>query len=172
MRRLAEMLGVGEGVLYERQRVLIKSGILEQTPGRGPGSGVRFSARNVALLLLSVLGSSTISNAPSAVKSLSEATSLDGTSLADRLAECLQESSESVKLTGIQISWLSGICTLFLEDKEGVPREETFESRNRLHSRQYDVITQMKLSGLAVSVKETLALCGTNRSDREPRIRA
>lgn len=48
--------------LYERQRVLVKDGVLRASAGRGPGSGVRLTANNLAILLISVLASDTLAD--------------------------------------------------------------------------------------------------------------
>jgi len=41
--------------LYERQRVLVRLGVLTERKGRGPGSGVKLTAESLAALLTSVL---------------------------------------------------------------------------------------------------------------------
>lgn len=52
---LAPILSMTGAALYERQRVLTTLGVLEATPGRGPGSGVPLTADNIAAVLISVL---------------------------------------------------------------------------------------------------------------------
>jgi hypothetical protein len=52
---LSEVLDISELVLIERQRALVEKGLLQKAPGHGPGSGVRFSAESVAVLLTAVL---------------------------------------------------------------------------------------------------------------------
>lgn len=47
--------GNSEGMIYERLRALIRAGLLEATPGRGPGSGVRATPESVAMLLIGTL---------------------------------------------------------------------------------------------------------------------
>jgi hypothetical protein len=44
-------------MIYERQRALVKAGLVETRPGRGPGSGVEASPKNLALLLLAIMAS-------------------------------------------------------------------------------------------------------------------
>jgi hypothetical protein len=54
--RLSGILGMTPDALYERQRVLVRSGQLTGAiAGKGPGSGVRATVRNVTRLLLSTL---------------------------------------------------------------------------------------------------------------------
>src|ERR1700730_12936218 len=57
---LARLLGVTPAMLYERQRSLVRAGLLDAGSGWGPGSGVRTTARSVALLLISVRASDSL----------------------------------------------------------------------------------------------------------------
>lgn len=52
---LARHLNTSEAVLYERQRKLTNAGLLVGTAGRGPGSGIRISAPNVALVIMGMM---------------------------------------------------------------------------------------------------------------------
>ena len=52
---LGECLRVSPLALYERQRVLVRLGVLTERKGRGPGSGVELTADAVAALLASLL---------------------------------------------------------------------------------------------------------------------
>jgi hypothetical protein len=58
---VSPIIGVSPDALYERQRVLVKLGLLAAAPGRGPGSGVSFTAENFAAVLISVLAAETLS---------------------------------------------------------------------------------------------------------------
>jgi hypothetical protein len=58
---LADRLAIKPAAIYERQRELVRAGLMEQSPGRGPGSGVRATHRNLAMLLISVLTTSSLS---------------------------------------------------------------------------------------------------------------
>src|SRR5215211_4926587 len=49
---IAQVLEMNPATLYERQRALVRSGLLKTKSGRGPGSGVRASADSVAILLI------------------------------------------------------------------------------------------------------------------------
>jgi hypothetical protein len=64
MTPLARFLGsTTSAALYERQRALVRAGLLDAGSGWGPGSGVRATASSVALLLISVLTSDSLSEA-------------------------------------------------------------------------------------------------------------
>ena len=53
--RLAHELGMTPDALYERQRALVRAGLLKGVEGKGPGSGVRATPYATALLLIAVL---------------------------------------------------------------------------------------------------------------------
>jgi hypothetical protein len=58
---LSDLLEMTSDALYERQRALVRLGALKQLPGRGPGSGVPFTAQNFAVILISVLTAKSLS---------------------------------------------------------------------------------------------------------------
>ena len=60
--RLSPLLGVvTPAALYERQRVLVDIGLIKPRAGRGPGSGVAFTAENLAALVISILATDSLS---------------------------------------------------------------------------------------------------------------
>ena len=71
---VAPILGVSPAALYERQRALVNIGVLETTTGRGPGSGVPFTAENVAAILISLLAADSLSKVDKCVADLCTAT--------------------------------------------------------------------------------------------------
>jgi DNA-binding IscR family transcriptional regulator len=54
---------LSEAAVYERQRALVRAGLLKTERGRGPGSGVRGTPKSVALLLISLLATGNLSEA-------------------------------------------------------------------------------------------------------------
>jgi hypothetical protein len=54
---LARLLGATPAAIYERQRALVRDGLLSLPPGHGPGSGIRVNVPTVAMLLLSIMAS-------------------------------------------------------------------------------------------------------------------
>jgi hypothetical protein len=52
---LSGALGLTEGQIYERQRQLVKAGLLFSKKGMGPGSGVQATPQNVSLVLTTLL---------------------------------------------------------------------------------------------------------------------
>jgi hypothetical protein len=75
---LAWRLGTTSAALYERQRALVREGILDQSEGRGPGSGVQLGHYPVALLLVAVLATDSLSETAEKVRILATAKSTDG----------------------------------------------------------------------------------------------
>ncbi len=72
---LARHLGTTPAALYERQRALVRDGILEHVKGRGPGSGVQVGPYQVALLLLAVLATDSLMETGEKVRILATAKS-------------------------------------------------------------------------------------------------
>jgi hypothetical protein len=73
---LAWRLNTTPAALYERQRALVRDGILEQPEGRGPGSGVQLGPYPVALLLLAVLATDSLSETAEKVRIFATAKSI------------------------------------------------------------------------------------------------
>jgi hypothetical protein len=70
LHQAAPILGVSPAALYERQRALINLGVLKTVAGRGPGSGVPFTAENFAAVLISLLAADSLSKVGSHVADL------------------------------------------------------------------------------------------------------
>jgi hypothetical protein len=60
--RLAEIVGSTPASLYERQRALVRLGLLSAQPGRGPGTGVKLSADSLAVMIISILATENLSD--------------------------------------------------------------------------------------------------------------
>jgi len=58
---IGDRLGMTNLALYERQRELVRAGLLEQSDGRGPGSGVKATPRSISVLVISVLATERLS---------------------------------------------------------------------------------------------------------------
>jgi hypothetical protein len=70
---VAPILDVSPAALYERQRALVNVGALKTTAGRGPGSGVPFTAENFSAILISLLAAESLSKVDTNVADLCEA---------------------------------------------------------------------------------------------------
>jgi hypothetical protein len=76
---LARRLGTTAAALYERQRTLVRAGLLEHSEGRGPGSGVQLGPYPVALLLLAISATDSLSDTAEKVRIFATAKSLSAT---------------------------------------------------------------------------------------------
>src|SRR5215831_16940231 len=70
---VAPILGVSLATLYERQRALVRLGVLPPSTGAGPGSGVPFTAENFAAILISLLASDSLSDVDQSMVALFKA---------------------------------------------------------------------------------------------------
>jgi hypothetical protein len=59
---LSDLVALSEHALYERQRALVRGGLIKGREGRGPGSGVEATPETVAMLLISVLATDSLSS--------------------------------------------------------------------------------------------------------------
>jgi hypothetical protein len=75
---LARLMQTTPAALYERQRALVRAGLLAAGEGRGPGSGVRTTAPAVALLILSVLSTDRLSESDARTGILAELSPANG----------------------------------------------------------------------------------------------
>jgi hypothetical protein len=62
--QIAPLLGMSAEMAYERQRALVREGMLKLRPGRGPGSGVSADEDSLAVLLISILSHDLLTEAP------------------------------------------------------------------------------------------------------------
>src|ERR1700730_12783503 len=70
---LAKLLGLTPAALYERQRALVRAGLLDVSVGRGPGSGVRTEAGSIALLLIAALATDSLSETETRTRAIMDA---------------------------------------------------------------------------------------------------
>jgi hypothetical protein len=109
---LAKPLGTTPTALYERLRALVRAGMLDAGEGRGPGSGVRTTATSVALLLISVLASDSLTEAEIRAGDIAAAKPSDGDqcpltgmrSFRDALASILTLAAQSDRVIEISVS--------------------------------------------------------------------
>jgi hypothetical protein len=70
---LARLLGMTPAALYERQRALVRAGMLDPGEGRGPGSGVRTHEGSVALLMIAALATESLSETEERTREIASA---------------------------------------------------------------------------------------------------
>jgi hypothetical protein len=108
--KLATMLATTEAAIYEKQRTLVRAGLLKTIPGRGPGSGVPASPRSVALIMLAVMASESLSTTVSRVRTTagliyrSGKIFREGATLLDTLEELLSDPSRATEVAFLEVS--------------------------------------------------------------------
>ncbi|SRR5713101_6215474 len=136
---LSRILGVSPEALYERQRVLVREELLESVPGHGPGSGVRATPESVAMLLIGVLASPSLSEAGPAARLIANARPgypkhkcpLTGaTTFAGVLAKVLSDESISKRVVkDLSISPSGGLASIYFDDTISMSFAKTNESK-------------------------------------------
>jgi hypothetical protein len=71
--QISRIFSTTPAALYERQRALVRLGLLEPTEGRGPGSGVPLSADNLAALIIALAVTDNLSDTDKRVQKLCDA---------------------------------------------------------------------------------------------------
>ncbi|WFU36298.1 hypothetical protein QA635_18555 [Bradyrhizobium brasilense] len=153
---LAQYLNLSPDALYERQRSLIRSGLLVAVQGRGPGSGVKISVPAVSLLILSVLATESLAEIGSAVRRL-------GTARAEKQSCSLTGSIEfgqALEMVLAQTSTARRISMITVV-RPAQRAQLVFRSANRkktefssfgeaAHSQHYHMTIEAELPGFAV----------------------
>lgn len=70
---LVAPLGITQAAVYERQRALVRLGLLPAPSGRGRGAGAAASPRSVGLIVLSMLASDTLSGMDDRIEAIANA---------------------------------------------------------------------------------------------------
>lgn len=130
--RLSKALNISEIALYERQRALVRAGLLEHSGGRGPGSGVRLSAEAVAVMLIAVLATDSLSETEAATSVLAKAKrgrgphtkkyqgSLGGAeTFKDALAKALSSDEIASEVSVVRVYRESGVACFFQDGRDG-----------------------------------------------------
>jgi hypothetical protein len=71
---LARYLFTTPDALYERQRKLVRAGLLASTTGRGPGSGIRVTPPVVSMMVIAEMATGSLADIDVAVQELSSRT--------------------------------------------------------------------------------------------------
>jgi DNA-binding IscR family transcriptional regulator len=108
---LSRLIGTTPSALYERQRALVRAGLLASEEGRGPGSGVRTTAGSVALLLIAVLATDNLSETETRTREILTARPKNGrrcpitgmTNFLDALSSILASKARSSSITEITV---------------------------------------------------------------------
>lgn len=116
---MARLLGMTPAALYNRQRELVRAGLLEHEGHRGPGSGVRTTAGAVATLLIAALAEDGLSDVAGQTSRIIEAKTAADTGkiwlhrkLGDALIELLTSEAKSKKIVDLTISKNSSLAVV------------------------------------------------------------
>jgi hypothetical protein len=117
--KLARTLNLGEATLYERQRALVREGMLESLPGQGRGSGVRATPDTLALVLIALLSSVSLTDAAPLTKEVARAKPASGkcpltgaTTFRDAVAKILSDPNLLAKVKRISVTGLRGTAEI------------------------------------------------------------
>lgn len=120
---LADILGTTASALYERQRALVRSGLLASESGRGPGSGVRATSPAVGLLLIAILATDSLSETGDLAGAFAAATSTEDVhpfnstkTLVDTLAFFFNSRVWSSKLMEVSVIRSHGVAVIRYRD--------------------------------------------------------
>lgn len=129
--RLSKELNIPEIALYERQRALVRAGLLEHTGGRGPGSGVRLTAESFAMLLTAILATTSLSETGTATRLLAKAKrsrisaeeekgSLDGAqTFKDALVKAISSDAVASEVSILRVNRQNSVASFFHDEIAG-----------------------------------------------------
>jgi len=164
---LARLVGMTPAALYERQRALVRAGLLQVKGGRGPGSGVRLTADTVALLLIAVLASDSLSDTEEKARAVANLRSarcpLTGTNnFRAALAAILASSDLSKRVKSISVRRTGPTAEIYTQGVSdslegspgssfGTPREKQLAGivvTSQIHEETLNAITEALLKQL------------------------
>jgi hypothetical protein len=125
MQDAAPLLRETPTILRERQRALVRAGMLAAQPGRGRGSGVIAAPTTVATLLISMMGGSALADAPEATKNFASAVSLGECALTekktfgDALASLLADPALAKRVNDVEVQVGAGVALIRFDGTEG-----------------------------------------------------
>lgn len=121
---LALHLSLSADAIYERQRLLVRSGYLVAPPGRGPGSGVRATDDTVSKIILSALATDTLADVDEKTKSLAAKKPINGhcfltgnLKLLDALIYLFQSPEKMKRICGLSVDRRRLSAELFWEER-------------------------------------------------------
>ena len=160
---LARYLGTTPAALYERQRALVTGGFLTGG-GRGPGAGVRASANSVAILLVAVLATDSLSDTVPQMITIGAAKHLDGKCpftqqmhFAMALAEILGSITLSAKVEGAEVGRTTGTASIYYLQRTRT-RASLFEASTVKHLVPLDVRARLHGDVIKAVARDVVAI--------------
>jgi hypothetical protein len=164
---LARMLGTTPAALYERQRALVRVGLLIPEKGRGPGSGVQIDAGgySVAWLLIAVLATDNLSETDQRVAEIARTAPRPSSgyrkTFVDALAEILTTLREAKSVTHVTIDRTAKSAEIGFRNQQPIAfrKSEPAVSKVPRHDRLSIEPGSYSLAGApaALQVKATLS---------------
>jgi hypothetical protein len=116
-------VNLSENALYERQRALVRVGLLKPIAGRGPGSGVPLTPESVAMLLIAVLATDNLNETGAATKAVvaakrvpllsSKHVLVGADNLHALLSRTLSSDDDSDRILTVRVQRLTSSATVF-----------------------------------------------------------
>jgi hypothetical protein len=139
---LAEVLNVNRTTLYERQRALVREGLLEALPGHGRGSGVRATPESVAMLTIGMLASVNLADVGPLARSFSEAGSMawkcpltGGKTFRAALSRIFADESLAKRVSGISVQVNVGRAAIGFDGSDAERDMDLVSLKSALESR-------------------------------------
>ncbi|WMT78851.1 hypothetical protein [Bradyrhizobium sp. Ash2021] len=122
---------LSEHALYERQRELMRAGLLSPIPGRGPGSGVPLNSDSVAMLMVAALATDNLSEVGNATKILigamriptqaSKSLLVGAANIHAAISRAISSGADSDRIRSIKVNRLRLSSVIYTEEKPEVP---------------------------------------------------
>ena len=123
--KLAQLLKTTPATLYERQRALVRAGLLDQGRGRGPGSGVKATASSVALLLIASMATENLSETEVRTREILS-TKRNNLSFYDAIVQIIRSKKLADRVNQITISRSSPRADIMLKVSKGLSTRQQF----------------------------------------------
>jgi hypothetical protein len=139
---LAEVLNVNRTTLYERQRALVREGLLDALPGHGRGSGVRATPESVAMLTIGMLASVNLADVGPLARSFSEAGSIaskcpltGGKTFHAALSRIFSDDLIAKRVNGISVQVNAGRAAIGFDGSDAERDMDSVSLKSALESR-------------------------------------
>jgi hypothetical protein len=122
---------LSEHALYERQRALVRVGLLKPIEGRGPGSGVPLNADTVAMLMVAALATDNLSEIGEATKTLiaaeripttaSKSVLVGASNMHAAISQAISSGVGSDRIKSVKVNRLRLYGTIYTVEKPDIP---------------------------------------------------
>jgi hypothetical protein len=175
---LAETLGTTSAAIYERQRALVRLGLLPAPIGRGRGNGVPASANAVAMIIIAMMVTDNLSDTDDRVRTVAEAQVL-GRGRAPRCTLTGRRDFKSALVALLRMTDLPEGLTILVSRKklsaaihwgnraEGRSRRTEFGDFMELHFPPFLVVDATLPEGALQSISASLRAANLHDPDEE-----